>query len=99
MTPTPRTDSIMITWNQASEDVVVNYEISYVYNGTCPNVPASSPMMLNSTTMSYIVSDLEEFSPYTITVTAINPAGTTDATVTATTMIASMHLHITDATN
>ena len=99
MTPAPQTDSILITWSQATEDIVMSYEISYEYDGACPNVPAASPVMLNSTTMSYIVSDLEEFSPYTITVTAINLAGTTDATVPATTMFSSMYLHIADATN
>ena len=89
-TPTPQTDSISITWSQAAEDVVVNYRVSYVYSGTCPNVPASSPMTLDGTATSYLVPDLEAFSMYTITVTAINPAGMADATVTATTLSTGM---------
>ena len=86
MTPTPQADSISITWSQAAEDVVVNYRVSYVYSGTCPNVPASSPVTLDGTTTSYVVPGLEAFIMYTITVTAINPAGMADATVTATTL-------------
>ena len=85
-TPTPQTDSISITWSQAAGDVVVNYRVSYAYNGTCPNVPPSSPVTLDGTATSYVVPDLEAFSMYTITVTAINPAGMADATVTATTL-------------
>ena len=89
-TPTPQTDSISITWSQAAEDVVVNYRVSYVYSGTCPNVPASSPVTLDGTTTSYVVPGLEAFSMYTITVTAINPAGMANATVTATTLFTGM---------
>ena len=84
-TPTPQNDSISIAWSQAAEDVVVNYSVSYVYSGTCPNVPASSPVNLDGTATSYMIPNLEAFSLYTITVTAINPAGMADATVTATT--------------
>ena len=91
MTLTLQTDSILITWSQATEDIVQNYEISYAYDGPCPNVTVSASVTLDSTTTSYniMVSDLEEFSTYTITVTAINPAGTTNATRTATTLLAS----------
>ena len=91
MTPKLQTDSILITWSQATEDIVQNYEISYAYDGPCPNVTVSASVTLDSTTTSYniMVSDLEEFSTYTITVTAINPAGTTNATRTATTLLAS----------
>ena len=90
MTPSPQADSISITWSQAAEDVVVNYRVSYEYSGTCPNVPASSPMTLDGTATSYVVPNLEAFSMYTITVTAINPAGMADATVTATTLSTGM---------
>ncbi len=90
MTPTPQTDSISITWSQAAEDVVQDYSISHVYSGTCPNVSVSSPVTLDSTATSYVVPDLEAFSIYTITVAAINPAGMTDATVTATTLFTGM---------
>ena len=89
MTPTLQTDSILITWSQATEDIVESYEISYAYDEPCPNVTVSASVTLNSTTTSYMVSDLEEFSTYTITVTAINPSGTTDATRAATTLFAS----------
>ena len=89
-TPTPQADSISITWSQAAEDVVVNYSVSYVYSGTCPNVPASSPVNLDGTATSYMTPNLEAFSMYTITVTAINPAGMADATVTATTLSTGM---------
>ena len=89
-TPTPQVDSISITWSQAAEDVVVNYRVSYAYSGTCPNVPASSPVTLDSTATSYMIPNLEAFSMYTITVAAINPAGMADATVTATTLFTGM---------
>ena len=89
-TPTPQTNSISITWSQAVEDVVMNYRVSYEYSGICPNVPASSPMTLDGIATSYVVPDLEAFSMYTITVTAMNPAGMADAIVTATTLSTSM---------
>ena len=91
LAPMPQTNSISITWSQTPEDVR-SYQISYTYDGPCPNVTGSVPVTLNGTATTYEVSGLEEFSSYTITVTAINPAGMAAASVTDTTLFTSRYL-------
>ena len=92
LAPIRQTDSISITWSQAPEGVVQSYQISYTYDGPCPNVTGSVPVTLNGTATTYEVSGLEEFSSYTITVIAVNPAGMAEASVTATTLFTSTYL-------
>ena len=65
-----------ISWTISSDSVVKSYVVEWdIGSDTLPN-----------TTTSYTITGLEEGSSYSITVTAVNVAGSTDSnTVTATT--------------
>ena len=86
MSTTPQSTSIIITWTQPEGDVVDSYEITYTFQGPCPN--AEAPVMTitidDGTTREYTIVGLEEFSDYLISVAAVNRAGRSDAASTAT---------------
>ena len=87
---TPQSTSITITWTQPEGDVVDSYEITYTFQGPCPNAEAPVTMTTNDgTTREYTVTGLEEFSDFIITITAMNRAGRSNgASTTAMTLSA-----------
>ena len=90
MSTTPQSTSITITWTQPEGDVVDSYEITYTFQGPCPNAEAPVTMTTNDgTTREYTVTGLEEFSDFIITITAMNRAGRSNgASTTAMTLSA-----------
>ena len=85
MTTTPHTTSIHLSWTQRDDDYIESFEITYSYQGPC--VPAPSNMTLQDIiTRVYNVTELEEFSNYSIIIAAVNSAGRRQATIAAKTV-------------
>ncbi len=81
--------NIIISWNWQS--YLGLYRISYgrVTGGQqvlCPDVSHTGMETVNGGSTEYTVSDLQEYSTYSITVTAVNTAGGTSSTLTAATL-------------
>ena len=84
------TDSLTISWTvtELAEDVTVTqYTISYS-NTDCPNDIYDDITGISDSETMYTLTDLEEGTEYSITVTAIlsDDGGTASDTITATTM-------------
>ena len=85
---TAGTTSISITWQQAEGDVVDRYEIQYTYTvnahpGSCV-LSDTEPITVtvnNGTARGYNLTPVEEDSVYTLSLTAINSAGSTSVSV------------------
>ncbi len=69
VTLTPSTTSIQVSWTQPSMDLVNSYRISYRRTGSSSN---SQKINLSGQTSPSTINNLEEYSTYTVTVTAIN---------------------------
>ena len=71
---------------------IERFEVSYSYTVNTCTAPAGSGMVTISdgTRRSHTLSGVNEDSQYTITVTAINSAGNTSNTTTASTLTSSM---------
>ena len=52
-----------------------SYEVSFSYQGPCSGFNHTSTTSVNGTTRQYILTGLQEFSNYTVTVVAVNVAG------------------------
>ena len=72
---TPQSTSITITWTQPEGDVVNSYEITYSYQGACPDVIPFESGSISGSLREFTAPDLHEFSNYTITIIASNGAG------------------------
>ncbi len=81
--------TIRITWE--GQEFVDSHRISFerVTGGRealCPDVSHTGMETVDGSSTEYAVRDLQEYSTYSITVTAINTAGETPSTFTATTL-------------
>ena len=56
-------------------EVVDSYEVSFSYQGPCGGFNHTNTTTVNDTTRQYTLTELQEFSNYTVTVTAVNGAG------------------------
>jgi len=84
--------SVNLTWIQPVEDIVSSYEIVFSYQGPCSGFTHTSTTTVEGTSRNYTLSGLQEFSNYTVSVTAVNDAGNGTDTVRATTLGAGMSL-------
>ena len=89
LSTTSQSTSINLIWSQSPGDVVDSYQISYSFAirgcGTPVNRVASAP----GSSREYTLTGLEENSYFTISITAMNGAGSSPpATTTASTAIA-----------
>ena len=89
--------SIDLTWVQPTGDMVESYIISYTFsiNG-CPGEDGTRMIPLSDgTTRQYTISGVEEDARYTISITAMNGAGSNNpATIMTTTPIAGRYHNI-----
>ena len=90
LTTSPQSTSITLTWSQPPGDVVTSYNISYSYTIRGCGVPIiGTPMILAGSSREYSLMGLHENSDFTISITAINGAGSNSpAIATARTAIA-----------
>ena len=97
---TPTTTTLNITWTVHVSGSIARYQVTYSYvinrcletgGPLTVDIPNNTgPMM----TYVYTLRDLNEDSNYTITVTAINIAGTTMATISADTLTSSESIQL-----
>ena len=82
---TPTATTLPITWT--AYGFVDRFQITYNYtvNG-CLEIGGPITVNIDGVIRSYTLEDLNEDSSYTITVAAVNAAGTTTATITADTL-------------
>ena len=89
--------SITLTWTQPVEDIVSSYEIVFSYQGPCSGFTHTNTTTVEGTSRNYTVEGtsrnytltaLQEFSNYTVNVTAVNDVGNATATVLGTTLSA-----------
>ena len=78
--------SINLTWTQPVEDFVSSYEIVFSYQGPCSEFTHTNTTNVEGTSRNYTLSELQEFSNYTVSVTAVNDAGNATDTAVATTL-------------
>ena len=66
--------SITLTWSQPEGEVVDSYELSFSYQGPCSGINHTNTTTVDGTTRQYTLTGLQEFSNYTVTITAVNTA-------------------------
>jgi len=71
---------------------VSSYEIVFSYQGPCSGFTQTNTTTVEGTSRNYTLSGLQEFSNYTVSVTAVNDAGNATDTVRATTLSAGTYL-------
>ncbi len=86
---TAGTNSLSFAWPPPGGERVAHYEIAASYVGDCPEIastfPDSSSANFPSTSVQF--TDLQEFSSYSLSVTAVNDAGSSESsTLLATTL-------------
>ena len=76
--PSQSPTSITLSWEQPAGDAVYRYDIVYTYQGGCSDYtqPENMATLNDGTAREYTLKNLQEFSDYTINVTAVNATGT-----------------------
>ena len=68
--------SVYVTWSQKSDDFIKGFNITSIYMDSCSNYENT---IINSnlklSTWKFNVTDLQEYSNYSITITAFNDGG------------------------
>ena len=79
--PSQSPTSITLSWEQPAGDVVDRYDIVYTYQGGCSDYtqPENMATVIDGTAREYTLQNLQEFSDYTISVAAVNGAGSSPA--------------------
>ena len=82
--------SISISWRMPNDSVVVNYVLMWERDTSeeCPDMDKDS-ITLSDVSTSYLITGLEEWSSYNITVTANNAVGSASDSITVMTSEAS----------
>lgn len=70
VTPT----SITVMWSQTAGEIGTTYTLSYTYQGPCSGGGSGGNVSIG-TAIQYTITGLQEFSPYTLTLTASNGGG------------------------
>ena len=93
---TPTATTLTITWTVSGS--IDEFEVTYSYTvNKCSALPAGprTDTIFDGSTRAYTLRDLNEDSSYTITVRAINTAGSTNATMMANTSTSGMLIYYT----
>ena len=85
--------SITLTWTQPEGEIVNSYEIVFSYQGRCDRFTHSSATTVDGSTRQYTLTGLQEFSTYTINMTAVNGGGRSAVTSQSVTTIAAGRLY------
>ena len=67
--------SINLNWTQLEGEIVDSFEVSFSYQGPCSGFTHTNTTIVGGTTRQLILTGLQEFSNYTVTVVAVNVAG------------------------
>ncbi len=83
------TNSLSFAWPPPEGEIVAHYEIAVSYVGDCPEIASTFPDSSSANFLSISVqfTELQEFSNYSLSVTAVNDAGSSEtSTLLATTL-------------
>ena len=75
MTVSRSSTSLTFTWTQPEGEIVNSYELVFSYQGPCDRFTHTSTRTVNGTTRQYTLTGLQEFSTYTVNITAANVGG------------------------
>ena len=67
--------SITLTWTQPEGEIVNSFELAFSYQGPCDRFTQANTTTVNGTTRQYTLTGLQQFSTYTINITAANDGG------------------------
>ena len=67
--------SIILTWTQPEGEIVNSYELVFSYQGPCDRFTHTRAITVEGVTRQYTLTGLQEFSTYTINITAVNVGG------------------------
>ncbi len=92
---TAGTNSLSFAWPPLEGEIVARYEIVVSYIGDCPEIastfPDSSSANFPSTSVQF--TDLQEFSNYSLSVTAVNNASSSEISTLVATTLSTGELH------
>ncbi len=95
ITVTAGTNSLSFAWPPPEGEIVARYEIAASYIGDCPEIASTFPDFsfanFPSTTVQF--TDLQEFSNYSLSVTAMNDAGSSETSTLVATTLSTGELH------
>ena len=67
--------SITLNWTQPEGEIIDSFELVFSYQGPCDGFTHTSTITVNGTTRQYTLTGLQEFSTYTVNITAANVGG------------------------
>ena len=75
-------------------EIVENYEIAFSYQGPCSEYIHANTVIVDGATRQHTLTGLQEFSTYTISITAMNGGGRSATTSQNVTTVAAGRLHL-----
>ena len=79
---------ITLNWTQPEGEIVNSYELVFSYQEPCDRFTHTSTITVEGVTRQYTLTGLQEFSTYTINMTAVNGGGRSAVTSQSVTTIA-----------
>ena len=67
--------SLNLNWTQPEGEIIDSFEIVFSYQGPCDSFTHTSTITADGTTRQYTLTGLQEFSTYTVNITAANDGG------------------------
>jgi len=86
--------SIMFNWTQPVGEIVDSYEITFSYQGPCSGYIHANTVIVDGATRQHTMTGLQEFSTYTISITAMNGGGRSATTSQNVTTVAAGRLYV-----
>ena len=95
ITVTAGTNSLSFSWPPPECEIVAHYEFAASYIGDCPEIASTFPesSSANFSSTSVQLTDLQEFSNYSLSVTAMNDAGSSETSTLVATTLSTGELH------
>ncbi len=91
---TAGTNTLSFAWPPPEGEIVAHYEITASYVGDCPEIASTFPdTSANFPSTSVQFTDLQEFSNYSLSVTAVNDAGSSETSILVATTLSTGELH------
>ncbi len=90
------TTSLTFSWTQPEGEIVSHYVIAASYVGDCPEIDNAFPEVSSSNfpNSAFSITNLEEYSNYSLSVSTVNDAGSSEtSTLVATTLSTGKHTH------
>ena len=85
--------TITLNWTQPEGEIVNSYELVFSYQGPCDRFTHTSTTTVDGTTRQYTLTGLQQFSTYTINITAANVGGRSAVTSQSVTTRAAARLY------